>query len=246
MKNWSIILLAVLCFSLISFDVNSYEGSHKRFSEMPVMRLHVYMMGRESVDPALTTQIFQNVEYLNEVFKGEIQFSLEELFMDPNHAFLPDLYKSFQAHEREIVEPIVEPIEKKGAINIYLFDTYAEPGHDAALMGFTPLLSARQETYAVNSPRFDRILMAYDGLNDNKTLVHEMGHFFGLKHPWELTDIAKFRLGIRTHTDEVHNHMSYGSEVEKFTTQQLVDMKRYAMRYRTYLMDRVVRTYAGI
>lgn len=246
MKNWSKILFAAMFFSLFSFNVNSFEGAEKRFTEMPVMRLHVYMMGREEVDPALTTQIFQNVEYLNEVFKGEIQFSLEELFMDPNHAYLPDLYKNFQSNTGEVVEPLVEPIEKKGAINIYLFDTYAEPGHDAALMGFTPLLSARQETYSINSPRFDRILMAYEGLNDNKTLVHEMGHFFGLKHPWELTDIAKFRLGIRTHTDEAHNHMSYGSEVEKFTTQQLVDMKSYAMRYRTYLMDRVVRVYAGI
>ena len=246
MKNWSITLLAAMFFSLLCLDVNSYEGGNKRFTEMPVMRLHVYMMGREAVEPTVTTQIYDNVQYLNEAFDGQISFTLEELFLDPNHAYLPDLYKGFQANEQQVVEPIVEPIEKKGAINIYLFDTYAEPGQSAALMGFTPLLSARQETYSVNSPRFDRILMAYEGLSDNKTLVHEMGHFFGLKHPWELTDIAKFRLGIRTNHDEAHNHMSYGAEVEKFTPQQLADMKSYAMRYRTYLMDRVVRTYAGI
>jgi len=77
-------------------------------------------------------------------------------------------------------------------------------------------------------------------------LVHEMGHFFGLKHPWEISSIAKHRLGIRNSHDEAKNHMSYGNEVETFTSQQLEEMRRYALNYRKYLMDRVVRVYAGV
>lgn len=244
MRNWVKILAAIILVSSWSLNVNSRKDAEKRFTEMPVMRVNIYMMGRDQVDPSITVKIFENIEYLNKAFSGNISFIVDEIFMDPNHAYLPDIYKSFAG--QEIIGPIVAPIEKKGGINIFLFDTYCEPGQTAALMGFTPLLSARQSAYAKNSPRFDRILMAYDGLDENKTLVHEMGHFFGLKHPWELTTMAKHRLGIRTKTQESKNHMSYGSEVEKFTNQQLSDMKTYAMRYRTYLMDRVVRSYAGL
>jgi len=210
------------------------------------MKVNVYMMGRQEVDPAVTTKIFENIEYLNTAFDGEISFALNELFLDPNHAYLPDIYANFNHGQDEEVEPLVEPIEKQGAINVYLFDTYNEQGSNTALMGFTPLLRAKQETYETNSPRFDRILMAYDGLEENKTLVHEMGHFFGLKHPWEISTFAKHRLGIRNNSDEAKNHMSYGSAVESFTPQQLEDMRSYAMKYRKYLMERVVRVYAGV
>lgn len=245
MRNWSILTL-ILLSTLVNTPLDSKKGESRRFTEMPVMKVNVYMMGRQEVDETITVKIFENIEYLNEAFEGQIKFMFSELFMDPNHAFLPDIYKSFHAKNDEIVEPIVQPIEQKGAINVFLFDTYSEPGQNAALMGFTPLLTARQETYRTSSPRFDRILMAYDGLYDSKTLVHEMGHFFGLKHPWELTASARHRLGIRTDKDASCNHMSYGPDVQKFTAQQLSDMKSYAMRYRTYLMDRVVRVYAGL
>jgi len=210
------------------------------------MKVNVYMMGREEVDQSITVKIFENIEYLNEAFNGEISFVFNELFMDPNHAYLPDIYASFkQGTDSKVIEPLVSPIEKKGAINIYLFDTYCEEGMNAALMGFTPLLRANQNSYSTNSPRFDRILMAYDGLEENKTLVHEMGHFFGLKHPWEISKLAKIKLGIRSDQDEAKNHMSYGSEVETFTGQQLEEMRSYALNYRKYLMERVVRVYAG-
>ncbi len=246
MRNWITILTAMTFlggFGLSKFDS---KPESKAFKEIPVMKVNVYMMGREEVDPSITVKIFENIDYLNEAFEGQINFAFNELFMDVNHAYLPDIYAGFKEGKDEIVQPLVDPIEKEGAINIYLFDTYLEHGSSAALMGFTPLLKAKQETYSMNSPRFDRILMAYDGLEENKTLVHEMGHFFGLKHPWEITTFAKHRLGIKTMNDEAKNHMSYGSDVERFTPQQLEDMRNYALKYRKYLMDRVVKVYAGV
>ena len=240
--SMSAVLVTLGSFLIDTKDTHTNSGA---FMEMPVMKVNVYMMGREQVDETVTVQIFENIEYLNKAYEGRISFVFDELFMDPNHAYLPDLYKSFHTDQVEIVEPIVEPIEKKGGINIYLFDTYCEVGTNEALMGFTPMLKARQSTYAINSPRFDRILMAYEGLSDNKTLVHEMGHFFGLKHPWELSVSNKCRLGMCNKFDEAKNHMSYGSDVERFTGQQLESMRRYALDYRTYLMDRVVKVYAG-
>lgn len=248
MRNWITMVLSIALMSGWTYKLDNNTNSHdtRAFKEVPVMKVNVYMMGREVVDQSVTIKIFENIEYLNTAFKGQISFVFDELFMDPNHAFLPDIYKSFRVDEKEIIEPIVAPIEKKGGINIYLFDTYCEDGRSDALMGFTPLLSAKQSNYATNSPRFDRIMMAYEGLEGNQTLVHEMGHFFGQKHPWEISNIAKYRLGMRSEADEAKNHMSYGSEVETFTHQQLEDMRRYALDYRKYLMDRVVRVYAGI
>ncbi len=222
------------------------NNTPKTFKELPVMRVNVYMMGREEVDESISVKIFENIEYMNEAFQGQIAFVFNELFMDPNHAYLPDIYQSYRIDRDEIIEPIVEPIEKKGAINVYLFDTYGESGKPDALMGFTPLLSANQDAYVTNSPRFDRILMAYDGLEGNQTMVHEMGHFFGLKHPWELSTFGKHRIGIRNKEDESKNHMSYGLSVEEFTPEQLEQMRKYALKYRRYLMDRVVRVYAGL
>jgi len=246
MRNWiTVFTLVTFLSGAIITDLDKETTPVKAFKELPVMKVNVYMMGREEVDPSITVKIFENIEYLNVAFEGEISFVFNELFMDPNHAYLPDIYGNFKAGKDGVVEPIVEPIEKKGAINIYLFDTYSENGSNSALMGFTPLLRAKQESYANASPRFDRILMAYEGLEENKTLVHEMGHFFGLKHPWEITTFAKHKLGIKNTKDEAKNHMSYGSEVESFTPQQLEAMRNYAMNYRKYLMDRVVRVYAG-
>ncbi len=244
MRNW-IVITAIAFFSLSwTYPVNKGYADLGVLKELPVMRVNVYMMGREVVDEEITKKIYENIVYLNETFQGEITFIFDELFMDPNHAYLPDIYQSFRADRQDIVDPLVNQIEKKGAINVFLFDTYCEEGQNAALMGFTPLLRDRQAAYARVTPKYDRILMAYEGLEENKTLVHEMGHFFGLQHPWEMSQIARYRLGIRNHTEEAHNHMSYGNEVEKFTAQQLADMRSYALKYRTYLMEKVIRVYA--
>ena len=237
----SLILAVVISLAILPGTAHEEE---MEFKELPVMNVNVYMMGRDKVDEDITVKIFENIENLNKAFQGEITFVFDELFMDPNHAFLPDLYQSYRHNAGEAsLQPIIKDIEKTGGINIFLFDTYNEPGKNVALMGFTPMLSARQNNYATSAPQFDRILMAYDGLEDSKTLVHEMGHFLGLKHPWELTILQKISLGMRSAHDEDNNHMSYGSQ-NQFTQQQLRNMRKYALDYRQYLMDSVVRVYA--
>ena len=87
-------------------DNNDNKTDSRAFMEMPVMKVNVYMMGREQVDETVTVKIFENIEYLNKAFEGRISFVFDELFMDPNHAYLPDLYKSFHTNQVEIVEPV--------------------------------------------------------------------------------------------------------------------------------------------
>lgn len=240
MRNWITTILALVMLTSADMPLLEYD-TDVVYKDIPVMKVNVYMMGRDNVEEEVTSKILENIDYLNQSFSGHISFQFEELFMDPNHSYLPDLYHEVLNSPGDIVAPVVDPIEKKGAINVYLFETYCEEGMNEALMGFTPMLRAEQQAYAVNSPRFDRILMAYDGLGESKTLVHEMGHFFGLKHPWEMTYTEKYKLGLQhKHTEEC-NHMSYGDKVDRFTFQQLESMRRYALDFRTYLMDRVVK-----
>ncbi len=240
----SMFITALLCLNIGAPSSISSVYTEPVPMEVPVMRINVYMMGMVEVDPEITVLVNENIDFLNEEFEGIIEFEFNQFFMDHGHAYLPDLYKEY-IHQKETatIDELIKPIEVKGAINVFLFDTYAEAGTDKALMGFTPRLKAHQESYGLNSPNFDRIFMAYEGLGNKSTLVHEMGHFFGLSHPWELKGSAKLAFGIRTNIDESHNHMSYGSSVCKFTPQQLESMRKHALHYRKYLMDRVVRTY---
>ncbi len=211
--------------------------------QIPVLNINFYMMGRDNLDMDVPLKIGENVEYLNQEFEGEILFELNEIFMDSQGAYLPDLYQNFRRGAHAEINRIVKPLEKKGGVNVYLFDTYCEENSSTALMGFTPRLKMREETYAVNSPNFDRIYMAYQGLEDRSTLVHEMGHFLGLKHPWELGPGDKYQMGLRNAAEINTNHMAYGANVSSFTKQQLEKMKMHALKYRTYLMSKIISNY---
>jgi len=205
-----------------------------------VINVNFYMMGREDLDTKIPLKIGENIEYLNQEFEGEILFEINEIFMDSEGAYLPDLYNNFRRGAHAHINNLVRPLEKKGGVNVYLFDTYCEENTTSALMGFTPRLKMREESYATNSPKFDRIFMAYEGLEDKSTLVHEMGHFLGLKHPWELGPGDKYHMGLKNASVINMNHMAYGANVSSFTKQQLRKMKSHALKYRTYLMSRII------
>jgi len=236
LKKSFLLLVAIgLFFSFSNYNPATYE--------MPVMKINFYMMGMDEIDESITVKIGQNVERLNQEFEGQIIFDFEELYMDPNGAYLPDLHRDYYSrHMHDEIETLIAPIEKAGGINIFLFDTYCQDGMNTALMGFTPVFKARHDTYSNNSPRFDRIFLAYQGLENQVTLVHEMGHFLGLKHPWEMSVTEKYKMGLHHVHAESVNHMTYNSEVHSFTRQQLDKMRNNALSYRTYLMKRIVST----
>ncbi len=228
-----------------NLDVDTYHSINPSIdkSEVPVFNLNFYLMGREDVDDRITVQIGENVAYLNEEFEGRIKFKLNLLFMDPNQAYIPDLHADFVAEDKTLVDELVTPLEVKGGINVFLFDTYAIEDTHLAMMGFTPILSAFQSTYAINSPRFDRLFMAYSGLNDKSTLVHEMGHFLGLSHPWELSKASKSQMGLVQDNTLSKNHMTYNKNVNEFTSEQLERMHRFALKFRRYLIEEMVVFY---
>lgn len=207
------------------------------YIEVPTMKINFYMMGKEEVDDSTLLDIELNMTYLNEEFEGKIKFTNEYFFFDNQQAYLPDIYKAILDLNDDWVDDLVSPIELQGSLNVFIFETYAEEEINAALMGFTPLLPNNQEDYGLISPEFDRMYIAYKGLEKKSTLVHEIGHFLGLKHPWEMSELKKQILGFNSKSDELNNHMSYHHTVNKFTPEQLEHMRKFALKYRSYLFE---------
>lgn len=198
--------------------------------------LNFYLMGLDSLDQDITVAIGENVRYLNEEFEGKIIFNLNELFMDPNHEYLPDLHNDFRKRKTRRTEAMVRDVEQSGSINIFLVKTYSNDGSNKALMGFTPIFKAKQDYYQKTTPRLDRIFIAYPSLTSKTTIVHEMGHFLGLKHPWEMNEQEKILAGLEHDSVLVNNHMTYNANVNSFTLEQLNQMKTFTEKFRSYLI----------
>lgn len=207
-------------------------------NEIPVFKLNFYLMGQEDVDNKITVQIGSNIDYINQEFEGVIKFELGRLFMDPNAAYIPDLHKEHVQKNTRNLHQLIDPIEVVGSINIYLFDTYSENDGLSAMMGFTPVLSRQHRTYQSLSPNFDRLFIAYPGLIDKSTIVHELGHFFGLSHPWEMNSASIDMMGLNNKESE-KNHMNYHPEVNHFTEEQLDRMNHFALTFRRYLTKEI-------
>ena len=216
-------------------EKSEYKDLNRDSSVTPILMMNFYLMGKTEIDQDVIFQIGENVDYLNQEFEGVVKFELNKMFLEEKHRYLPDIFKSYRMKSRGLVSSLVSDIEEEGAINVYLLDTYAEGGANKALMGFTPILSRMQNTYALNTPRFDRMFIAYPGLEEKSTLIHEMGHFLGLSHPWEMSENDQNRLGLKKEI-LYKNHMTYNFDVDSFTPEQLEYMQNFALKYRSYLM----------
>jgi hypothetical protein len=233
--------LSKLIFILTWLVSLSIFGDSTIIEEIPVFRVNFYLMGQDSINEEITLQIGTNMDYLNEEFEGKIKFELNRLFMDERHAYIPDLHKAASGRKNIDITALVEGIEESGSINIYLFETYSEDGSGRSMMGFTPILSKKQDKYQTITPKFDRMFIAYPGLSDKTTIVHEMGHFLGLSHPWDMHRLDVELMGLNSEETQRINHMTYNAEVSEFTEEQLTRMQHFALKFRGYLLQKVER-----
>lgn len=201
-------------------------------------------MGKTEVDTQTTAQINDNIEYLNEEFEGRISFKLGNITLSTQHAYIPDIHSEYVSNTSSTYVDMVASVEKVGNINVFLFETYSKNDGITAMTGFAPVLSAYHSTYGSNSPQFDRLFIAYPGLDNKSTLVHdEMGHFLGLHHPWEMHSLDQELLRLITDPSSGTNHMTYHHKVDHFTKEQLDRMHHFALQFRSYLIQRVELTY---
>ena len=59
---------------------------------IPLFKLNFYMMGMSDVDESVTLDIGRNIDYLNNEFENRIIFEIGKMFIDENHAYIPDLH----------------------------------------------------------------------------------------------------------------------------------------------------------
>ena len=220
----------------IGVEIPRDDISTTNWIEVPTLGVNFHLMGSDTIDSHYLNQIFKNVAYINEEFEGQVRFEVSNIWKNNETAFLPDLHIDALTIGEAKIKALVEPIEQKGAINVFVFDTYVPEGSYNALMGFTPILSDQHQMYEAASPQFDRIFMAYGGLDKKTTLVHELGHFLGLDHPWEMNTFNRNLMGL-TNSNPESNHMTYHHQVNKFTPEQLERMRDFAISYRSYLIQ---------
>lgn len=230
-------VLFLLSFLGISLH-NPFPFDLLKFEEIPVMEVNFYMMGRTRAALKEINALKDNVEYLNREFEGKIKFEMNQYVVNEGFALLPDLHREYIGVEELTVDSLVKNIESQGSINVFIFDSYVIEDLDAELMGFTPIFKAKHSDYELVSPSFDRIFIAYSALEKKTTLVHEMGHFLGLDHPWEMTDTNRNLMGLSSQDLTEKNHMAYGFKVSEFTDEQLEKMQHFALEFRTYLVKK--------
>jgi hypothetical protein len=139
---------------------------------------HIASNGRgEGTFSDMQRRLEKQVEVLNRAFKGHFDFFIKEIDpMRPNDRWLKDACKSVYVQKsisRKSVDPYVN-------VNVYTADLSA-----CNLLGWSTFPS---DTYVGTNE--DMIFIDYRTLpsttigqyNDGKTLVHEIGHYFGLLH----------------------------------------------------------------
>lgn len=197
-----------------------------------VIRLNFFLV--DGKPEKYRSVIQQNVDELNRIFIDKIYFITSAVSTIENSGTLPELYRNY-LDGGDMLSNLISNKEEKGFINIIVMKTATEE-ENRVLHGFTPLYYDYFEGYAAVAPEMDRVIISYEGLEYNSTLFHELGHYFSLSHPWELTEEQLVVLGLDNPKDECINHMNYNCFVNTFTEQQLMQMKMFAMRYRGYLV----------
>lgn len=124
---------------------------------------------------------------------------------------------------------IIDAEKSAENISIWIVDS------KSTLRGFAPIFSTHfdeLEYYNLSS------IFIYDGLFDrySNTLIHEIGHLFGLSHPWELSKKSQSDLGL-IYPHATYNFMDYGDYQDHFTIEQLGAMFTFAHNYRRYLIQ---------
>lgn len=173
---------------------------------------------------------------INTAFENKINF-VEDSTIQFNvyHKSANELYLNLKEGDGQDYLKMIEGTSKEGYLNIYIINTE----NPTVLMGFTPVLTDTYIKYRWWSPRFDNIIVSdINGRNTNVsvTIIHEIGHWLGLDHPFELNVVERIKLGIHNDIDMDDNYMNYGPTIHKFTNVQIKSMRKFTMKYRRYIL----------
>lgn len=185
-------------------------------------------------DDFIIDLINANLIALNEAFSPYMAFEMDSdiYYIDENRK-ITDFRTDFLRGGNAFFD-FAKRYEDEGYINVFILET--ETKEMSTLLGFTPVLTKDFDGYELSTPRYDKIFLSYEGLEKGSTLQHEIGHFFSLSHPWELSEEQQHRAGLQDEKALCINLMNYNCYVRDFTTPQRTQMMLFAAKYRDYLI----------
>ncbi len=81
--------------------------------ELPsLFKVNFYIMGMKEIVESITYDIGRNIDYLNEEFERKILFEIGRLFMDTNHAYIPELHKAAAGRGVQDIVTLINNIEE--------------------------------------------------------------------------------------------------------------------------------------
>lgn len=182
----------------------------------------------------LDSLVKENLATLNDAFSNSVVFIQDEpIIKSEVKTILPELYQMYVENSSDF--DTIRIHSKKGNINVFLMPTIEDTLKGQVLLGFTPIYQDWFEGFERVSPRMDNLFVSYDGLFKGSTLTHEMGHFMGLAHPFQMDFEERKELGLAEEKAICTNFMNYNCFVNEFTGKQINLMQYFAKTYRNYL-----------
>ena len=171
--------------------------------------------------PNFDQEIAASMERLNEDWQGTIRYSYDSIQYYIHNRRDIDYYRGNLELERSELRNLYN---EEGSISVFILPT------NNNLLGYARLLTSWHDGYAVSEPSLDFVMVSRDGLRSvhdwssekgSSTLTHEIGHFFSLDHAF----------------DNCINYMSYNCYRSEFTAEQLEQMLKFLITYRSYLIQ---------
>ena len=208
--------------SALYFDVNFvYVGDYKT----------------DSIKQAYGDYLNAQIDIMNERVKGSFfQFRLLDSLVNfyPYENYTISEVRNMYFNDDSELESLLSSLERKGSINVFCFNFSKE----SSITGYTPTLISGFEFYKAATPRYDRVIVTDFGMKNERTLVHELMHFFHASEDViNMSEERKIELGILTYQDVCDNEMNYSCCGRKLTNKQLENLINNAYSIRGYLLQ---------
>lgn len=172
---------------------------------------------------------------LNKGFNGIAKFDIFQIELNQYSDNLWNLYTDY-IHGGTKWDDLILSYGVDCTINIFIVRN-SDPIDGIDILGFTPQ-SENYYDYQNKYPLYNGMAISYSSLskyNLAQPLIHEMGHFFGLKHPWELTNEELISFNLQNADNVCTNYMNYNCYTNMFTEEQKKYIKYFQNSYRKYL-----------
>lgn len=229
-------ILLVISVGIISFTSNTSY----RYGTIPTLQISYHLISKNfNLNTDDTLMLIKLNNELNNAFSNICQFKIYSIDTIQSSSTLWKLYKNYTTSTGDILTALKNIYQVNNTINIYIyFNGTVET--DYYLLGFTSLRVLSEMDNILDFNYSDAIFVSKNALllyADAHTLIHEMGHFFGLKHPFsaEMTREELSAMGLTDINVLCTNYMNYNCYTDNWTLQQRLYMKKYIMSYRSYL-----------